>query len=224
MKVCLQQVCVEAIFDSLPEAIRPLFHNVIFPWEIIPLISEYIIRSDKNQYREYSNGIWVGNQTDISDKATLIAPAIIGDNCVIRPGAYIRGNAIIGNNCVIGNSTEVKNSVVMNNVQLPHYNYVGDSVLGNYVHLGAGVICSNLKSDKGDITVRTEPSYETRMRKLGAIIGNNVEVGCNCVINPGTVIGQNTRIYPLISVRGAVPANCIMKSFSEIVLNKQTDN
>ena len=160
----------------------------------------------------------VGENVKISEKATIIPPAIIGDNTEIRPGAYLRGNVVIGKNCVIGNSSELKNCMLLDNVQVPHYNYVGDSILGNYAHLGAGVICSNLKSNKTKVTVTIDNcKINTNLRKFSAIVGDCVEIGCNSVINPGTVIGKNTIVYPLTSLRGFIPSNMIVKSVNNIV-------
>ena len=158
------------------------------------------------------------NSAKISDKATIIGPTIIGANTEVRPGAYIRGNAIIGDKCVIGNSTEVKNAIIFNNVQCPHYNYVGDSILGEYAHTGAGVILSNVKSDKTHVKVKIDNEViDTGLKKFSAILGNNVEVGCNSVICPGTIIYPNTNIYPLTRVRGVIGANKIVKDSNTIV-------
>ena len=150
----------------------------------------------------------------------IIPPAIIGRGTVLRTGAFIRGPVIIGEGCVIGNSTEVKHSILLDNVQIPHYNYVGDSVLGNHAHLGAGAICSNLKSDKSNVVIHAETDIDTRQKKLGAIIADNVEIGCGCVLNPGTIIGKRTVIYPLTSVRGVYPADTIVKS-SELSIKRE---
>ena len=191
-----------------------------FPWEILPNIkkffNEFNLKNNKN-YTEIEEGIFIGKNVKISKNATLIPPVVIGENTEIRPGAYIRGNVIIGKNCVIGNSTELKNCVLLNYVQVPHYNYVGDSVLGNHSHLGAGVICSNLKSDGKNVVIRGEENYETNLRKLGAILGDYVEVGCNSVLNPGTIIGKGTRVYPLTSLRGVYEENKIVKDTNKVV-------
>ena len=160
----------------------------------------------------------MGNNVNVAPTAVVTAPCIIGHNTEIRHCAYIRGHAVIGNHCVIGNSTEVKNAVLFDRVHIPHFNYVGDSILGKGVHLGAGTILSNLKSDGTNVKVRTpDGTWETNMRKFGALIGNNAEVGCNCVINPGTVIGKDSRIYPLNSLRGFIPEGHIYKNRKEIV-------
>lgn len=205
------------LFDSVPELLCDLFKDKEYPWEILPEIKRLILSLDLKDYTEISDGVYVGKNVKISDKATIIPPAIIGDDTEIRPGAYLRGNVIIGKNCVIGNSTEIKNSILFDNVAAPHYNYIGDSIIGNYAHLGAGVILSNLKSDKSDITVKGVKSYPTCLRKMGSVIGDNAEIGCGCVLNPGTVIGKNSTVYPLISVRGVVPACSIVKSNTKTV-------
>ncbi len=215
--VGFKDITSTALFNGIPERVKGIFAQSEYPWEVISLIHEYINNIELVDLTLYAEGIWIGRNTRISALATLNAPAIIGHGCEIRPGAYIRGNVIICDNCVIGNSTEIKNSVIMNNVQLPHYNYVGDSVIGNNSHLGAGVICSNLKSDKTPVIIKLDPPYETNMRKLGAIIGDSAEIGCNCVLNPGTIIGKNSRVYPLNSVRGVIAEKSIVKSGSIIV-------
>ena len=153
----------------------------------------------------------------IANTATILPPAIIGAGTEIRPGAYLRGNVICGYNCVIGNSTELKNVVLLDKVQVPHYNYVGDSVLGNRAHLGGGAICSNLKADGKNVVIHGDQEYETGLRKIGAILGDHADVGCGCVLNPGTVVGKNTSVYPLTSLRGVYPADCIVKAQKEIV-------
>ena len=181
------------------------------------LIERLYTKYLQNGYSEYKKGVLVGKGTEIADTACICAPAIIGCNCEIRHCAYIRGNVIIGDNCVIGNSSEIKNSVIFNNAQLPHFNYVGDSIIGNYAHMGAGAVCSNFKGDKTLISVKCEPAIATGLRKFGAVLADNVEIGCGCVLNPGTIVGKNTRIYPLTSVRGVVPANSIMKTTTSIV-------
>ena len=143
--------------------------------------------------------------------------AVIGPGTEIRPGAYLRGNVITGPNCVIGNSSELKNAVLLEKVQVPHYNYVGDSILGNFSHMGAGSICSNLKSDGSNVVIRGDRDYETGLRKVGGILADHADIGCGCVLNPGTVIGKNTSVYPLTALRGVYPADCIVKSTDNVV-------
>ena len=206
------------LFDCNISYIEPLL-NEDFPWQVLPKIKDYIkslISTGIDGFYEIKENVLIGKNVKISQLATIEAPAIIGDNCEIRPGAYIRGNVIIGSNCVIGNSCELKNCVLLNNVQVPHYNYVGDSILGNFSHLGAGSICSNLKSDKSNIVIHGELDYATNLRKIGAFVGDHAEVGCGCVLNPGTIIGKNTSVYPLSSVRGVIAENSIYKSQNNI--------
>lgn len=190
-----------------------------YPWEILPKIGDYakkLTESGIDGFTLLSDGVLVGENVKIHPTATVIAPAVIGSGSEIRPGAYIRGNVITGENCVIGNSTEIKNAVLLDNVQIPHYNYVGDSVLGNRSHMGAGSICSNLKSDKRNVVIRGESDYETHLKKVGGFLGDGADVGSGCILNPGTVIGKNTSVYPLTALRGVYPENCIVKSQNEI--------
>lgn len=188
----------------------------------ITLYKDYIItlgnNLDKDNYTEIEDHIWVGSNVEIDKLSTIIAPCIIDDNTIIRPGAYIRGNAIIGKNCVIGNSTEINNAIIFDNCQLPHYNYVGDSILGYHVHLGAGVILSNLKNDGTNIDIKYKgKKVSTGMRKMGSVVGDSTEVGCNSVLYPGTIIGKNTNIYPLTRVRGIINSNSIVKDENTVV-------
>ena len=201
---------------------KPLLEKLDYPWEALPKISEFIIELgnnlDKEIYEEKQENVWIAKTAKIYPTAYIKGPAIIGENAEIRHCAFIRGNAIVGNNAVVGNSTELKNVILFNNVQVPHYNYVGDSILGYKSHMGAGSITSNVKSDKKLVVVKSgEEKIETGLKKFGAMIGDNVEVGCGSVLNPGTVIGKNTNIYPLSSVRGVLPENSIYKKQNEIV-------
>ena len=192
-----------------------------YPYEILPHIKEYILKLeealDKN-YIDMDNGIFIHNTAKVSPSAEIIGPCIIDENAEIRHNAYIRGNVIIGKSCVLGNSCEIKNSILYDNVQVPHFNYVGDSILGYKSHMGAGSIISNLKSDKKNILIKyNNEVIETNMKKIGAFLGDYVEVGCGAVLNPGTVIFHDSNIYPLTSVRGVVPENSIVKSMDNIV-------
>ena len=201
---------------------KPLLEKVEYPWEALPKISEFIIQLgktlDKEIYEEKQENVWIAKTAKIYPTAYIKGPAIIGENAEIRHCAFIRGNAIVGNNAVVGNSTELKNVILFNNVQVPHYNYVGDSILGYKSHMGAGSITSNVKSDKKLVVVKNgKEKIETGLKKFGAMIGDNVEVGCGSILNPGTVIGKNTNIYPLSSVRGVVEPNSIYKNQNEIV-------
>lgn len=191
-----------------------------YPFEVLPHIKEYIIDLGKtlsDNYKEIDDNIWIHKNARISKSAEIIGPCIIDDNAEIRHNAYIRGSVIIGKNSVLGNSCEIKNSILYDNVQVPHFNYVGDSILGSYSHMGAGAIISNLKSDKKNIIIKYNNILDTNMKKVGAFLGDNVEVGCGSVLNPGTIILPNTNIYPLTSVRGVIPKDSIVKSMNNIV-------
>ena len=211
---------------NLDESIaKPLLEKYTYPWEVLPHIEEFILELgkslNKDEYEQLGENVW------IHKSAKVYKSAYIGENCIICEGAevrhcaFIRKNAIIGKNAVVGNSTELKNVILFNNVQVPHYNYVGDSILGFKSHMGAGSITSNIKSDKKLIIIKDgEQKIETGMKKIGSMVGDNVEVGCGSVLNPGTIIGKNTNIYPLSSVRGVVKPNSIYKNKNEIVLKK----
>jgi len=203
---------------------KDLFDKVTHPWEVLPLIHDYIIEKFDllgDDFIEFDSNVYIHKTAKISDKATIIGPTIIGRDTEVRPGAFIRGNALIGEGCVIGNSTEVKNAIIFNHVQCPHYNYIGDAVLGEYAHTGAGVILSNVKNDKSNVCVKDKKEvYETGLRKFSAIIGDHVDVGCNSVVFPGSIIYPNTLVYPLTRVRGVVPSNKIVKDTYEIVERK----
>ena len=211
---------------NLDETIaKNLLERYTYPWEALPKISEFIIelgnKLDPQIYEKKGENIWIAKTAEIFLTAYIKGPAIIGENAEIRHCAFIRGNAIIGNNAVVGNSTELKNVILFNNVQVPHYNYIGDSILGYKAHMGAGAITSNVKSDKKLVLVKKDKEViETGLKKFGAMIGDNVEVGCGSVLNPGTVIGKSTNIYPLSSVRGVIPAESIYKKQNEIVDKK----
>ena len=197
-----------------------LFEKHQYPWEILPEIKNHIkelLKSGIEGFSEFSEGVLIGNNVKIHPSAVINSPAIIGNETEIRPGAFIRGNVITGSGCVIGNSTELKNCILLDGVQVPHYNYVGDSVLGNKAHLGAGTVCSNLKADGKEVVIHGKEEYFTNLRKVGGFLGDNADVGCGCVLNPGTVIGGNTNVYPLTSLRGVVPFCSIVKSPTNIV-------
>lgn len=199
-----------------------LFLNTQFPWEVIPKIKEYILKIGpqlpKSEYKESRPGIWISKNADVFESSYIVAPTIIQANSQIRHCAFIRGAVIIGENVVVGNSTEVKNSILFNNVQVPHFNYIGDSILGYKSHMGAGAIISNVKSDNSNIQVKFKNTkINTYLRKFGAIVGDYVEIGCNTVLNPGTIIGRNTTIYPTSMVRGTIEENKIIKNPFHIV-------
>ena len=209
---------------NLDETIaKELFEEKDYPWEVLPEISDFIKKLgeslDPEIYEKRGEDIWVAKNATVFESAYLHGPLIIDEGAEVRHCAFIRGNAIVGKNSVVGNSTELKNVVLFNNVQVPHYNYVGDSVLGYKSHMGAGSIISNVKSDKTLVVVKSRDGekIETGLKKFGAMLGDHVEVGCGSVLNPGTVIGPNSNIYPLSPVRGLVPANSIYKSQDNIV-------
>ena len=212
-------------FQDLDQTIATeLFEQTTYPWEILPLIKDFVLKVgptlSADEYDQVEEDVWIAKSATIAKTATINGPAIIGPDTEVRPGAFIRGNALIGAGCVVGNSTEIKNDILFNNVQVPHYNYVGDSILGYKSHMGAGSITSNVKSDKTLVVVKdktTGEEIETGLKKFGAMLGDFVEVGCNSVLNPGTVIGSHSNVYPLSMVRGVVPANSIYKNKNEIV-------
>ena len=218
------------LFDLTHTLARPWLEHTEYPWEILPdiptVIREIGKALDLACYHSPTDGVWIAKTATVAPTAHIAPPTIIGENTEVRHCAFIRGAALIGDGCVVGNSTELKNCILFDGVQVPHYNYVGDSVLGYKSHMGAGAITSNVKSDKSPVTVKPAAGFEddfdpipTGRKKFGAMLGDFVEVGCNSVLNPGTVIGGHTNVYPLSSVRGAVPANAIFKSGkgSEIV-------
>ena len=208
---------------TLSETIaEELLSSVTYPWEVLPKIGEFIKKLgptlSEEEYECRGDDVWVAKDAVVFPSAYIHGPAIIGKGAEVRHCAFIRGNAIIGEGAVVGNSTELKNAVLFNRVQVPHYNYVGDSVLGFKSHMGAGSICSNVKSDKKLVVVKDgDEKIETGIKKFGAMLGDHVEVGCGSVLNPGTVIGRNTNIYPLSPVRGCVPADSIYKNAAEII-------
>ena len=198
--------------------LKDLFNESVYPWDMLGKIKGLcakLIEEGIEGFSEIETGILVGRDVKIAPTATIIPPAIIGHGTEIRPGAYLRGNVITGENCVLGNSSEFKNCILLDKVQAPHYNYVGDSVVGNYAHLGAGAIISNLKSTKTQVVI--DGTIETGLRKVGAFLGDHVEVGCNSVLNPGTVIGKGSIVYPVSCIRGIIPPNCIVSTKITII-------
>lgn len=203
------------LFDFKNSIAAPLFEKYEYPWEILPDIKEFILNLTKKGlegFEEIGHNIYVGKNVKIAENVVIEPPCIIGHGTEIRPGAYIRGSVITGENCVIGNSSEIKNALLLDKVAVPHYNYVGDSILGNHSHMGAGSICSNLKSDGKAVVIHGESEINTGLRKIGAILGDGADIGCGCVLNPGTVIGKNTSVYPLTMLRGVYESNSIIKS------------
>lgn len=211
---------------SLDQTIaKDIFNGVTYPWEVLPKISSFILELgatlSEDEYEKRGENVWVAKSAKVAPTAFINGPAIIGKDAEVRHCAFIRGNAIVGEGAVVGNSTELKNVILFNKVQVPHYNYVGDSVLGYKSHMGAGSICSNVKSDKKLVVVKDgDEKIETGLKKFGAMLGDHVEVGCGSVLNPGTVIGRNSNIYPLSPVRGCVPADSIYKNTKEIIKKK----
>lgn len=210
-------VTTKELFCCKTPYLVDLFDNSTYPWEMLPKIKDYIKEINLDDFTEIEKGVFVGKDVKIAKTATIEAPAVIGNGTEIRPGAYIRGNVITGENCVIGNSTELKNCILLDKAQVPHYNYVGDSVLGNHAHMGAGAVCSNLKSDGKPVVIHGDTEIETGLRKVGGILGDGADIGCGCVLNPGTVVGKNTSVYPQNSLRGVFPPDCIVKSNENIV-------
>lgn len=221
----MEKFTAKSLFTLNNTIAAQIFDGVNYAWEVLPKISGFIKELgktlDPEKFSQIGENIWVAKTAKVAETAYLNGPLIIDENAEIRHCAFIRGSAIVGKNCVVGNSTELKNTLLFDFVQVPHYNYVGDSILGYRSHLGAGAITSNVKSDKTLVSVKFDgKKAETGLKKFGAIVGDNVEVGCSSVLNPGTVIGKNTNIYPLSMVRGAVPSNSIYKKQGEIVLKE----
>lgn len=218
----VKQVTIKELYDLTETAAKPLLESVTYPWEALPKIKDFIIELgnslDPEEYEKRGENIWIHKSATVFDSAYIAGPCIIGKDTEVRQCAFIRGSALVGDNCVVGNSTELKNVIIFNNVQVPHYNYVGDSILGFHSHMGAGSITSNVKSDKTLVHVKdADFDIATGMKKFGAMLGDYVEVGCNSVLNPGTVIGAHSNIYPLSRVRGYVPSNSIYKDRNDIV-------
>ena len=205
---------------------KDLFEKTTYPWEVLPLIHDFILETGKNlpadEYEEISEHVWVAKSAHVAPTAYIGAPAIIGPEAEVRHCAFIRGDAIVGAKSTVGNSTELKNVILFESVQVPHYNYVGDSILGYKSHMGAGSITSNVKSDKSLVKIHLDgENIPTERKKVGGLLGDYVEVGCGSIINPGTVIGAHTNIYPLSSVRGYVASHSIYKNQNEIVEKKE---
>ena len=217
----MKELEVKELYTLSETLAAPLLSKVTYPWEALPEIGAFILELGKSlseeEYEKRGENLWIACSAKVAPTASITGPCIIGKNTEVRHCAFIRGNALVGDGAVVGNSTELKNVILFNKVQVPHYNYVGDSILGYKSHMGAGSITSNVKSDKLLVKVHTpEGDIETGIKKFGAMIGDEVEVGCGSVLNPGTVIGRNSNIYPLSSVRGVVPANSIYKKQGEV--------
>ena len=218
----MEECKIKNLYNLEETIAKNLLEEATYPWEVLSKIEEYILKIgeelSKEDYNKVGENVWITKSAKVAPTAYINGPAIIGENAEVRHCAFIRGNAIVGNNAVVGNSTELKNVILFNNVQVPHYNYVGDSILGYKAHMGAGSITSNVKSDKKLVVIKNgDEMIETGRKKVGAMIGDNVEVGCGSVLNPGTVIGRDSNIYPLSSVRGVVKAHSIYKKDGNIV-------
>ena len=218
----MKELTVKELYTLDETIAKDIFEGVTYPWEVLPKISRFIVELgntlSEEEYEKQGGNIWIAKTAKVAKSASITGPAIIGKEAEVRHCAFIRGNAIVGEGAVVGNSTELKNVILFNKVQVPHYNYVGDSILGYKAHMGAGSITSNVKSDKTLVVVRDgKEEIATGRKKFGAMLGNNVEVGCNSVLNPGTVICPESNVYPLSAVRGVVPAHSIYKNRNEIV-------
>lgn len=217
-------VKIASLYDLTHTIAGDYLRRFTYPWEALAGIPELIRSLGANlsdEFAEIAPEVWVHNTATVAPTAFLGAPCIIGANTEVRHGAFIRGSALVGENCVVGNSVELKNVILFDNVQVPHYNYVGDSILGYKAHMGAGSITSNVKSDKSLVVIHAEEPIPANRKKVGAMLGDFVEVGCNSVLNPGTVIGRSSNIYPLSCVRGVIPANSIFKTGGIIVKKEQ---
>lgn len=218
----MKELTIKELYTLKETIAKALFEGAVYPWEVLPKISSFIVELGQtlpeDEYDKVGEDVWIAKSAKVFESAYIHGPAIIGREAEVRHCAFIRGNAIVGEGAVVGNSTELKNVVLFNKVQVPHYNYVGDSILGYKAHMGAGSITSNVKSDKKLVVVKTpQGNIETGIKKFGAMLGDEVEVGCGTVLNPGSVVGKHTNIYPLSSVRGYVPAGSIYKKQGEVV-------
>ena len=215
-------VTIKELFDLNETIAAKIFDGCVYPWEVLSKIKDFIIELGntlpEDEYEKKGENIWIAKSANVFPTAYINGPCIIGKDAEVRHCAFIRGNAIVGEGAVVGNSTELKNVILFNKVQVPHDNYVGDSILGYKAHMGAGSITSNVKSDKKLITIKgIDTPIDTGIKKIGAFLGDNVEVGCGSVLNPGTIVGRNSNIYPLSSVRGCVPSGSIYKNGNEVV-------
>lgn len=213
-------VKTKELYECKIPYLSELFESSEYPWEMLPKLKDYItglVKSGIRGYKEIFDGVLAGENVKIYPAATIEGPAVIGEGTEVRPGAFIRGSVITGAGCVIGNSSEFKNCILLDKVQAPHYNYIGDSVLGNRSHMGAGSVCSNLKSDGKNVVIHGDEDYVTNLRKVGGFLADGADVGCGCVLNPGTVLGKNTRVYPQNALRGVFPADCIVKTMTDMV-------
>ncbi|MCQ2509858.1 MAG: UDP-N-acetylglucosamine pyrophosphorylase [Lachnospiraceae bacterium] len=218
----MKYATIAELYDLSQTMAAELFEGKTYPWEVLPEIKAFTIKLGESlseeEYDKVGENIWIAKGVSVAPTASITGPCIIGKGTEVRPGAFIRGSVIVGEGCVVGNSTELKNVVLFNSVQVPHYNYVGDSILGYKSHMGAGSITSNVKADKTLVVVKGEDEQiATGLKKFGAMLGNYAEIGCNSVLNPGTVIGAHSNVYPLSSVRGVVPSESIWKGTGKVV-------
>lgn len=218
----MENIKITELFDLTKTMASDYLDSFTYPFEALEGISELIVRLgeslDSSIYEKRGENVWVAKSAKVAPTAFLGGPCIIGEHTEVRHCAFIRGSALVGNGCVVGNSVELKNVIIFDDVQVPHYNYVGDSILGYHSHMGAGSITSNVKADKTNVVIKSDAdSIETGLKKVGAFLGDYAEIGCNSVLNPGTVIGRHSNVYPLSMVRGVVPANSIYKKKGEIV-------
>ena len=219
----MEQLKISELYSDLSKTLaKELLESKTYPWEVLPCISEFIVKLgntlSEEEYEKKGENVWIAKSAKVAPTAYINGPAIIGKDAEVRHCAFIRGNALVGEGAVVGNSTELKNVILFDKVQVPHYNYVGDSILGYKSHMGASSITSNVKSDKKLVVVKGKEAHiETGLKKFGAMLGDEVEVGCGSVLNPGTVVGSHTNIYPLSSVRGVVPSHSIYKNQNEVV-------
>ena len=221
----MNQVEIKNLYDLKETIAAELFEGATYPWELLPKISDFIVKLgatlDEEKFEKRGENIWVAKSAKVAPTACLNGPLIVDEDAEIRHCAFVRGSAIVGKGAVVGNSTELKNVILFNKVQVPHYNYVGDSILGFKSHMGAGSITSNVKSDKTLVCIKAaDEVLETGLKKMGAMLGDNVEVGCNSVLNPGTIVCRNSNVYPTSCVRGVIPANSIHKNNGEVITKK----
>ena len=211
----MDAIKVKDLFDLTHTRAADMLASCAYPWDALSQIEKTVLvigqGLDPEKYDQPKEGVWIAKSASIAPTASIAGPCIIGEDTEVRPGAFLRGSVLVGDGCVVGNSTELKNCILFDGVQVPHYNYVGDSILGYLAHMGAGAITSNVKGDQKNVVVHGELDYDTGRMKFGAMLGDHAEIGCNSVLNPGTIIGRNSQVYPLSSVRGVVPERSIVK-------------